>query len=267
MAEKDIIERSDKVYTRKILREEFKKIGLEKGMNIIVHSSLSKIGWITGGPVAVIQALKDVITKEGTIIMPAHSGNYSNPEHWSNPPVPEEWIEDIKENMPAFRPEITPTRGVGVIPEMFRKFPEVIRSYHPCFSFTAWGKYAEYITKKHSLDYGLGIDSPLGKLYKLKGHVLLIGVNYDRNTSFHLSEILSGERKDFKNEGPVLIDGKRVWKKFNDIEFKDELFNQIGNEMEKEIEVVKDTVGMANIKLFNQSKAVDYAKKWILENE
>jgi aminoglycoside 3-N-acetyltransferase len=267
LAEKDIIERSDKVYTQGILRDEFKKIGLEKGMNIMVHSSLSKIGWITGGPVTVIQALQDVITKEGTIIMPAHSGDYSNPEHWSNPPVPEKWIEDIKENMPAFRPEITTTRGVGVIPEIFRKFPGVLRSYHPCFSFSAWGKHAEYITKNHSLDYGLGINSPLGKLYKLKGYVLLIGVNYNRNTSFHLSEILSEKRKEFKNEGPVLIDGKRVWKKFDDIEFKDELFNQIGKGMEKEINVVKGKVGMAEIKLFNQSKSVDYAQKWIIENE
>mgnify|MGYP006290166319 FL=1 len=136
MSEKDVIERSDKVYTKKILIKEFEKIGLKPKMNLIIHSSLSKIGWITGGPVTVIQALMEVITKEGTIIMPAHSGDYSDPTEWSNPPVPEEWIEDIKENMPAFRKEITPTRGIGIIPEIFRTFPEVMRSYHPCFSFT-----------------------------------------------------------------------------------------------------------------------------------
>ena len=96
MSEKDIIERSDKVYTRKILKKEFEKLGIKKKMNILIHSSLSKIGWVTGGPVSVIQALMDVITKKGNIVMPAHSGDYSDPSQWTNPPVPKKWIDDIK---------------------------------------------------------------------------------------------------------------------------------------------------------------------------
>jgi len=266
MSEKDIIERSDKVYTRKILKEEFKKIGLIEGMHIIVHSSLSKIGWVTGGAVSVIQALMDVITKEGNIIMPAHSGDYSDPIHWSNPPVPEEWIDDIKENMPAFRKKVTPTRGIGIIPEIFRTFPDVKRSYHPCFSFTAWGKDADYITSEHSLNYGLGDDSPLGKLYELDGYVLLIGADYDRNTSFHLSEIRSGVRDDFANGAPILVEGKRVWKEFKDIEFASDVFNKIGEAFEKENDIIKGKIGLADTKLFKQRTAVDFAKKWLLEH-
>lgn len=80
----------------------------------MVHSSLSRIGWVTGGAVALIQALMDLITKKGNIMMPAYSSDYSDPTYWSNPPVPKEWIEDIKENMPAFKKDITPTRGVNI---------------------------------------------------------------------------------------------------------------------------------------------------------
>lgn len=267
MSEKDIIKRSDKVYTKDILKNEFKKIGLKKEMNVLVHSSLSKIGWITGGAVTVIQALMETITSKGNIVMPAHSGNYSDPSDWSNPPVPEEWIDDIKENMPAFRSAITPTRGVGVIPELFRTFPKVKRSYHPCFSFSAWGQDAEYITSNHSLDYGLGENSPLGKFYKLGGKVLLIGVNYDRNTSFHLSEVKSGIKDEFTNGAPILVEGKRVWKEFKDIEFDSDVFNQIGKEFEKDGEVINEKIGQADSKLFDQPEAVDFATNWLIKND
>ena len=67
MGEKEVIKRSDKVYTREILKNEFIKFGLKPGMDVIIHSSLSKIGWVTGGPVTVIYSLMDVITEEGTI--------------------------------------------------------------------------------------------------------------------------------------------------------------------------------------------------------
>ncbi|MCF8008615.1 MAG: AAC(3) family N-acetyltransferase [Halanaerobiales bacterium] len=266
MGEKEIIERSERVYTRNILKEEFKKIGLKAKMTVIVHSSLSSIGWISGGPVAVIQALMDIITEQGNIVMPAHSGDYTDPENWSNPPVPNEWIEEIRAKMPAFQKEITPTRGIGIIPEIFRTFPDVKRSYHPAFSFTARGKDSDYITKEHGLDYGFGTNSPLGKVYELDGSILLLGVNYDRNTSFHLSEILSQKKEEFKNGAPVLVNGKRVWKEFKDIVFDEDQFNQIGSDFEKYHNVKKSKVGQAETKLFNQRKAVDFAKNWIIKN-
>ena len=150
---------------------------------------------------------------------------------------------------------------------MFRTFPKVKRSYHPCFSFSAWGQDAEYITSNHSLDYGLGENSPLGKFYKLGGKVLLIGVNYDRNTSFHLSEVKSGIKDEFTNGAPILVEGKRVWKKFKDIEFDSDVFNQIGKEFEKDGEVINEKIGQADSKLFDQPEAVDFATNWIIKND
>ena len=55
-------------------------------------------------------------------------------------------------------------------------------------SFAAWGKHAEFVTDGHSLDNGLGETSPLARVYDLDGYVLLLGVDYDSNTSFHLAE-------------------------------------------------------------------------------
>ncbi|HXL37529.1 MAG TPA: AAC(3) family N-acetyltransferase [Ktedonobacteraceae bacterium] len=51
-------------------------------MTLEVHCSLSKLGWVCGGPVAVVQALMDVVTETGTLLVPTHSPNYTDPANW-----------------------------------------------------------------------------------------------------------------------------------------------------------------------------------------
>ena len=84
-----------------------------------------------------ILGLEEVIGDEGTLVMPAHSSDLSDPSIWKNPAVPESWWEMIKENMPDFEPDLTPTRQMGAIPECFRKQSGVLRSNHPQVSFAA----------------------------------------------------------------------------------------------------------------------------------
>jgi aminoglycoside 3-N-acetyltransferase len=130
-------------------------------MALIVHSSLKSIGWVIGGPVTVVQALIEAISPEGTLIMPTHSSDYSDPEPWQNPPARSVTWPIIREHMPAFDTAITPSTYMGIIPEVFRTFPDTRRSYHPTVSFCAFGKHAEQIVSNHSLSYSLGEESPL----------------------------------------------------------------------------------------------------------
>lgn len=264
MSEKDIINKINKPNTRESIAEDLKKLGLKSGMTVLVHSSLSALGWVCGGPIAVVQALMDVITSEGTLIMPSHSGDYSEPSYWENPPVPKDWWQTIKDTMPPFDPEMTPTRGMGAIVETFRHVPKVIRSYHPQVSFLAWGKNAKKITDNHSLNYGLGEGSPLARLYDLEGYVLLLGVGYGNNTSFHLSEYRAPGAKECENGGPIMENGKRIWKILKDIELdEDDVFPNIGKDFDESGEVLIDNIGISECRLFKQKPAVDFAEKWI----
>ncbi|SHH07162.1 aminoglycoside N(3)-acetyltransferase [Tepidibacter thalassicus] len=263
MSEREIIEKTKTINTRESLRKDFEKIGLKEGMTVIVHSSLSSIGWVCGGAVAVIQALMDIITPLGTIVMPAHSGDYSDPCYWENPSVPREWWQTIKDTMPAYEPDITPTNGMGIIAETFRKFPNVIRSAHPTLSFTSWGKNSEYIVNNHSLDNALGKNSPLQRIYDLDGWVLLLGVGYGSNTSFHLSEYRIPNQKPFKAGAPIIENEHRVWKEYNDIEFNTDVFEEIGKDFEKKHEVIINYIGKSKTRLFKQREAVDFAQKWL----
>ena len=102
------------------LTEQLGVCGLQAGQTVLVHSSMSKLGWVAGGAQAVIQALLRVLGEDGTLMMPTHTTQNTDPGNWSNPPVPESWVPIIRANTPAFDPAITPTRGMGVIPELFR---------------------------------------------------------------------------------------------------------------------------------------------------
>lgn len=260
------IARVDAPNTRTSLAADLRRLGLGEGMTVLVHSSLKALGWVCGGPVAVVQALMDVVTPNGTVVMPTHSGDLSDPSGWQNPPVPEEWWPVILESMPAYDPRITPPWGMGRIVETFRNWPGVLRSDHPHYSFAAWGMHAAAITGGHSLDYGLGESSPLARIYDLDGWVLLLGVGYENNTSFHLAEYRSGVRRETAPGAPVMEDGRRVWKRLREIELDSEAFADLGAAYERDAGAVRvGTVGAAECRLFRQRPAVDYAVGWLRE--
>lgn len=245
---------------------DLKKLGVNKGDIIIVHSSLSKIGYVCGDEYAVIIALLESVGSEGTIVMPAHTTGLSNPEDWINPPVPKEWFEIIRNEMPTFDILCTPTFGIGKIPEVFRKCTNTVRSNHPQVSFTANGKLADYIVSTHELTPQFGEQSPLGSLYKLNAKVLLLGVDYDKCTSFHLSEAKNQYMSKVKIGAPIMEDNKRIWKWFYDYDYDNEDFIDLGNDFENRNKVELGKVGLANCKLFDMKSSVDFGLDWLNKN-
>ena len=77
MTEETAVQKAAAPRTRESLARDLNALGLGSGQTVIVHSSLSALGWVSGGPVTVVQALMDVITPEGTLVMPTHSGDYA----------------------------------------------------------------------------------------------------------------------------------------------------------------------------------------------
>lgn len=265
MSELDTIQGAPSPRTRETLAADLRAAGLQAGMVVIVHSSLSSIGWVNGGSVAVVQALLEVIAPDGTLIMPAHSGEYSDPSYWQHPPVPETWWQIIRDTMPAFDPRVMPTRGMGRIAETFRTWPGALRSSNPQDSFVAQGRYAEFITANHALEGGLGERSPLARIYDLDGYVLLLGVPYGNNTSFHLGEYRAPGGKLIAQGAPILENGQRVWKTFTTLEVDSDCFDELGADFERVHPVKIGLVGSATTRLFSQRAAVDFAEQWITE--
>jgi len=262
MREEQIIQSTPEPRTRLGLAVDLRALGVRSGTTLLVHASMASLGWVSGGPVAVIQALMDVLTPHGTLVMPAFTG-YSDPVHWENPPVPRSWVPVIHASMPAFEPETAPTRGMGVIAENFRSWPGVLRSRHPLDSFCAWGSHAERLTADHELDDGLGEGSPLARLYDLGAHVLLLGVGFDNNTSFHLAEHRAPRiRGRVTQRVPMLGPQGRQLVTIDEIDYSTDNFVEIGEALVAAGQVRLGHVGSAATRLFSQPACVDFACEW-----
>ncbi len=250
------------------LTEQFSACGLRAGQTVLVHSRMSKLGWIAGGQVAVIQALLRVLGDSGTLMMPTHTSGNTDPARWRHPPVPDEWVPVIREHMPAFDPLISPTREMGVIPELFRTWPGVVRSNHPVGSFAAIGPNAAYLTDDHQLLDMFGETSPIGKLYELDGYVLLLGVDHENDTSLHLAENrATWANKTYIPEGTaILVDGVRQWVEFDMLQIDNDDFNLIGTAYEHQIGLQHGKVGEATVRFFRQRPLIDFAVEWMQHN-
>ncbi|MBC9724725.1 aminoglycoside N(3)-acetyltransferase [Streptomyces sp. TRM68367] len=245
--------------TRATLTEDLRTLGVRPGETLLAHSSLSSLGWVCGGPVAVVQGLLDALGPDGTLVVPAQSADLSDPAWWQYPPVPQEWWETIRATMPVYDPRLTPTRGVGVIPETVRTWPGALRSTHPQTSFAAVGPRAREVTEEHAPDCRLGEHSPLAKLERLGARVLLLGAGYDACTSFHLAE--------YRIPSPLVAVGRpgpEGWETVTEVSISSDGFEELGRDFERDRPVVvRGKVGAADVRLFPVADAVDYAERWL----
>ena len=256
------------VVTRNDIINSLQTLGLGKGDIVIVHASLSKMGYVCGGAQSVIEALIEAVGEEGTIVMPAQSWKNLDPEdgvHWE---VAESDWDIIRRNWPAYDKNITPTNTMGAVAEMFRQWPGAVRSDHPARSVAAWGKHANYLVSDHDLSNIFGDGSPIGKLYELNGDVLLLGVGYDKNTSLHLADTRAAYpgKHNCVEHSAIIENGKRIWKAYETLFVDGEDFDQIGKAFEQTRNVRHGKLGNAELRLMKQRQLVDFATDWIQHN-
>ncbi len=257
-----------KLILKQDIVQALKQAGVQPGQAIMVHTSLSSLGFVCGGAQIVIEALLECVGEDGTIMMPTQSWKNLDPEtgvHWEEP---KEWWQTIRDNWPAYDKDITPTNTMGAVAEMFRKWPGALRSDHPARSVAAYGKYAKYLTKDHDLSDIFGEHSPIGKLYELDGYALLMGVGYDKNTSLHLADVRAEYpgKHMVKESSAMMQDGKREWKTYETLYVDGEDFNEIGQAFEQQGDVNKIHLGNGILTFMKQRQVVDFAVRWIEEN-
>ncbi|QKW48806.1 aminoglycoside N(3)-acetyltransferase [Streptomyces buecherae] len=251
--------------TRDSLATELRDLGVRPGETLLAHSSLSSLGWVCGGAPVVVAALLDVLGPAGTLVVPTHTSDNSDPAGWTQPPVPAQWWPTIRAALPAYDPATSRSYRVGAIPEAARTWPGAARSAHPQTSFAAVGARAHAIVDDHALDCRLGERSPLARLEQAAARVLLLGVGYDSCTAFHLAEYrIPGQRVD--NSFAVTTPAGRRWSTVRDRSISDDRFDELGAAFEKERPVLCGPVGGAEARLFPVADAVAYAAGWLVEH-
>ncbi|MFW2335463.1 aminoglycoside N(3)-acetyltransferase [Ilumatobacter sp.] len=268
MGERDVIDGSVRPATRASLVADLRALGVTPGMTMMVHVALSRIGYVAGGAHAVVLALLESVGDTGTLVMPAHSTDLTDPADWSNPPVPVEWQATIRDGMPPYDPVMTPPREMGAVVDCFRHVPGVIRSGHPTVSAAAVGPNAAFVAADHELRDGLGERSPQGRLYELDGHVLLMGVTHANNTSLHLAERRSApaDARWRPQSSPLLVDGERRWVTYECLDDDPSDFENIGEAFAESGAERSGPVGAGVGRLMRCRDLVDFATDWMNEH-
>lgn len=176
--------------TGRRLRGDLAAIGVEPGTTLVVHSSLSALGWVEGGAPTVVRALLDAVGDDGTLAMPAATPH-------------------VGEGLPFDR-RTTPTT-MGAIAETFRNWPGSLRSEHPLESVCARGPRADEVTADHPLAFSEGPGSPFARLHDLDSRILLLGVGFNRCTALHFAESLATRRRTTTVRFPRLEGARRDW--------------------------------------------------------
>lgn len=121
----------------------------------------------------------------------------------------------------------------------------------------------------HSLEMGLGEDSPLARIYDLGGHVLLLGVGNLNNTSLHLAECRASYagKKETLGGAPIMVDGVRQWVEFKELDWDSDDFVQLADQFGQETGLITyGQVASATAQLIPQREIVDYALNWMEQN-
>lgn len=160
---------------RSDLMQSLTEIGIKTGDNLLVHSSLSSIGYVVGGARTVILALIAAIGSSGTLVMPT---------------FPQRAMKKYLDSYERFSVASTPSRN-GIITELFRTDFAEYRSIHPTHPVAAFGPLSEEITRFHHQSQSpFDQCSPFAKMLEKDFSVLLIGVTFEHLTACRVPEDL-----------------------------------------------------------------------------
>ncbi len=150
MTEQDAIAAVSAPVTVDSMVRDLRALGVRRGDTVIAHCAMSRFGWVCGREAAVVRALLRAVGPLGTLVMPAHSGDNSEPSLWQHPPVPQSWFAPIREQMPAYDRRVTASRCIGRVAECLRTWPGARRSAHPQVSWVAKGPGAAWLLRGHT---------------------------------------------------------------------------------------------------------------------
>lgn len=156
------------------LADAFRAVGVRAGGTLLVHSSLSSLGWVEGGAASVVDALRAVLGEEGTLVVPTLT------------------FDTVTARQPVFHETLTPSI-VGRVTEEVRARRGALRSLHPTHSVAAIGPGAASLVEgHHRWDTPCAPGSPFGRLVEREAQVLMIGVGLESFTMLHAFEEWAG---------------------------------------------------------------------------
>jgi len=169
-----------KKVTRTQIAHDLRSLGVREEDCVMLHSSLSSLGWVEGGAETVVEAFLDATGPGGTLITPAFTEGA-----WTDRLA----MEDCESDCPQeFCPSKSPSHE-GAIPNAALKRPGRLRSCHPTHSWIANGaRAAEFVKDHRNSRTCCGRGNPFEKLLELDGCIVTLGVGVNTITLWHYYE-------------------------------------------------------------------------------
>ena len=246
------------VSTKEDLCELLSSLGVQKGMVIFLQANMKKLGYITGGEQTLLEALMETVGYDGTIVMPSFTPQMADPSCLKQAIDRESW-ELVRKHAQPFDRRLSAPHKCDPLIHQFLRNEGVVRSYHPLYSFSAWGKYAKLICDKHPLHFGLNQDSPLGKVVEFNGFVLMLGCDYKDCVMFQLARYRDAQQPIRIISAPIEINKKRIWKDMLDLDYNYKNFDDVGEAMEDRYIVKTAMLNNGLCRLFSAREAQNLA--------
>ncbi|MEO8936702.1 MAG: AAC(3) family N-acetyltransferase [Burkholderiaceae bacterium] len=172
----DELRASRRLIPKSELRSGLEALGIARGDTLMLHSSLKSIGFVDGGPRAVLEALVEAVGPSGTLVVPTY---------W----LPGGTIlATCKLNDYVFDPRRHGSH-LGRLPSEFLTFPGIARSIHPTHSVSAIGRDAHHVVDSHHLAPSIfGEGSPWDRCEQMNAKVIGLGISMGPVTFYHLLE-------------------------------------------------------------------------------
>ena len=166
--------------TPAMLGAALRQAGVQDGDVLLVHSSLSKCGYIAGGAKGLIEGVMEAVGKDGTALFPT----FTRPYIYLGTSLNKGW------NYRPYDPADPRQIWTGIVPRtLLEQFPEAVRSRHVTHSWAGLGPKAEACVAAHGpADPPASESSPLGKALALGGKVVYIGSGLAPSTFLHYLE-------------------------------------------------------------------------------
>lgn len=258
--------------TKSRLIRDLQNLGVAAGQTVMLHVSVRAIGWIVGGPNVVLQALFDLLTPAGTLMMYVGCEDCTDDFGIWSPERQQAYLAEC----PAFDPASTRAyRQWSILTEYLRTWPGASRSANPGASMAAVGENAHWLTENHPIQYGYGPGSPLEKLCRLDGRVLQVGVSPETVTLLHYSEHMAEvpSKRIVRYPAPILVDGQREWVEIEEfdtgegiVDWESDYFAIIVEAYLAEGRGRTGQVGAARANLLEAADLHAYAVKWMEEH-
>lgn len=158
------------------IQTKLKQLGVRPGTGMLAHSAIQFLGRPVGGPGIYFQALQHTLdlpraerpAGRGTLAVPTFNFAFAHGE--------------------AYRPDTTPSTGMGVFSEFVRRLPGTQRTSHPMQSLAITGLHADDLARRDTpsaFDPG----SAFERLLELDFGLLLLGADIQAVSIVHYSEL------------------------------------------------------------------------------